>query len=45
MFKKLRKFYKRSNENKIQISELIGSILIPVIVLLVLYVCVLYFWK
>jgi hypothetical protein len=45
VLKKIRKFYKSSDENKVQIHELIGFILVPIIVMMILYVGVLVFWK
>jgi hypothetical protein len=45
VLKKIRKFYKSSDENKVQIHEMVGFILIPIIVMMILYVCVLKFWK
>ena len=43
LIKKLKKFYKSSNENKTQVHMLLGFIVIPIIVLLLLYVCMLLF--
>jgi hypothetical protein len=44
MFKKIKKFYKRSSENETQTHMLLGFIVIPVIVLLLLYFGMLVFW-
>lgn len=45
VFNKIRKFYKRSDENKVQVHELVGFILIPIMAMMILYVGVLVFWK
>jgi hypothetical protein len=45
VLKKIRKFYQRSDENKVQVHELVGFILIPIIVMMILYVGVIVFWK
>ncbi len=45
ILKKIRRFYRRSDENKVQVFEVAGFILIPIIVMMILYVGVLVFWK
>jgi hypothetical protein len=45
LLKKIRRFYNKSEENKMQVFELIGFIGMPVLVLFLLYVGVLLFLK
>ena len=38
IFKKIKKFYAKSDENKIQLAEMIGIGVIPPLVLAILYI-------
>jgi hypothetical protein len=44
VFKRIHKFYKSTEENKTQVHQLVGFIVIPIVVLMILYICVLKFW-
>ncbi len=44
LFKKLKKFYKASPENKRQIHVFLGFLVIPVIGMTLLYLYVVFFW-
>lgn len=40
IIKRIKKFFYRSNENKIQFFQIFGAIVLPILVLLVLYLIV-----
>lgn len=44
LLRKLKKYYRASSENRIQIHLFLGFVIIPVIGMTVLYICVRMFW-
>jgi hypothetical protein len=44
IFKKFKKFYRASAENRIQFYVFLGFVILPVIGMTILYICVRIFW-
>jgi phage shock protein PspC (stress-responsive transcriptional regulator) len=43
-FKKLKEFYKASNENKIQLFNILAFIVVPIAIMIILYILARHFY-